>query len=103
MLPGETVILMAIAANKDASKELLTRPVDVTGEYIGYLYHSLIRRGYIRGGSLRGYQLTSMGRQALLAFLDKNENRTKEVTKRLRQLGIECGQEINRPSSIRSK
>ena len=42
MFPSEMVILMAIAVNKDTGKKLLTRPMDVTGEYIGYLYDSLV-------------------------------------------------------------
>ena len=96
MFPSEMVVLMATAVNKDASKKLLARPMDVVGEYIGYLYHSLVRRGYIKGGSLTGYQLTPKGRQALLKFLDKNENRVGDVIKRLRYLGIECGQEVDK-------
>lgn len=48
MFPNEMVILMAIAVGKDAGKELLTRPMDVTGEYIGYLYNSLVSRDYLK-------------------------------------------------------
>ncbi|MFC2001524.1 hypothetical protein ACFLUZ_03345 [Chloroflexota bacterium] len=89
MFPSEMVILMAIAVNKDTGKKLLNRPMDVTGEYIGYLYDSLINRGYLKGNGLLGYQLTSMGRETLLNFLRKNETRAKDTIKRLRQLGIE--------------
>ena len=96
MFPSEMVILMAIGSKKDAGKRLLTRPSDVTGEYIGYLYDSLVKRGYIKGGSLRGYQLTSIGRKALLEFLYKNENRAKDTIKRLHQLGIEYTQEMEK-------
>ena len=94
MFPSEMTILMAIAINRDIGKKLLTRPMDVTGEYIGYLYNSLINRGYLRGNRLTGYQLTSKGREVLLAFLYKNETTAKDAIKRLRQLGIEIGQEI---------
>ena len=94
MFPSEMVILMAIAANKDAGKNLLMRPTDVIGEYIGYLYDSLVRRGYLKGNRSRGYQLTPIGREALLEFLRKNENRAKDTIKRLQQLGIEHGQEM---------
>ena len=93
MFPSEMVILMAIAVNKDSGKKLLTRPMDVTGEYIGYLYDSLVRRGYIKCSSLRGYQLTPTGREALFEFLHKNETRVKDTIKRLQQLGIEISQE----------
>ena len=89
MFPSEMIILMAVAVNKDTGKKLLNRPMDVTGEYIGYLYDSLINRGYLKGNRLLGYQLTSMGREALSNFLHKNETRAKDTIKRLRQLGIE--------------
>ncbi len=94
MFPSEMVILMAIAANKDTGKKLLTRPMDVTGEYIGYLFDSLVSRGYLKGNRSRGYQLTPMGRESLLEFLHKNETRAKDTIKRLQQLGIESSQEI---------
>ena len=93
MFPSEMVILMAIAVNKYAGRKLLTHPVDVIGEYIGYLYNSLVNRGYIKGNRLIGYQLTSKGREALSEFLCKNEIRAIDTIKRLQQLGIEIGKE----------
>jgi len=100
MFPSEMVILMAIAANKDTGKKLLNRPMDVTGEYIGYLYDSLVNRGYLKGHRSTGYQLTTMGREALVAFLKNNGTRTKDVIKRLHLLGIEISpmqeQKINK-------
>ena len=96
MFPSEMVILMAISAIGDFGKELLTRPMDVTGEYIGYLYDSLVRRGYLTGNSSRGYQLTSKGRQALFEFLQGNKSRVTDTIKTLQQLGIESGQEIDK-------
>ena len=93
MFPGEMVILMAIAVNKAASKKLLNQPMDVTGEYISYLYDSLVRRGYIKCSTLKGYQLTAMGKEALLGFLYKNKGRTKDTIKRVQQLGTECSQD----------
>ena len=92
MFPSEMVILMAIAANKDTGKKLLNRPMDVTGEYIGYLYDSLVNRGYLKGHRSTGYQLTTMGREALVAFLHKNVTMAKDVVKRLHLLGIEISQ-----------
>ena len=96
MFPSQMVILMAIAVNRDAGKKLLTRPMDVTSEYIGYLYDSLVNRSYLRGNRSRGYQLTSIGREALLEFLHKNETKAKDMIKRLQQLGIEYTQEMDK-------
>ncbi len=93
MFPSEMVILMAIAVNKDAGKKLLNRPMDVTGEYIGYLYDSLVKRGYLKENNSRGYQLTSKGRESLLGFLHENRTRAKDTIKRLQQLGIDISQE----------
>ena len=93
MFPSEMVILMAITVTRNSGKELLTRPTDVIGEYIGYLYDSLVRRGYIKGSSSRGYQLTSKGMEALFEFLRENKARVKNTIIRLQQLGIEISQE----------
>ena len=90
------VILMAIAWTRDFGKELRTRPMDVTGQYISSLYDSLVRRGYIRGNKLKGYKLTSEGREALFEFLHRNKNRVKDTVRTLQKLGIEIGQEINK-------
>jgi predicted transcriptional regulator len=93
MLPSEMIILMAIVVNKKAGQKLLTRPMDVTGEYIGYLYNSLVSRGYLRGHSSTGYQLTPIGKEAILEFVQKNKTKAKDVVKRLRLLGIEISPE----------
>ena len=93
MFPSEMVILMAIAVSKDTGKKLLTSPSDVIGEYIGYLYDSLVNRGYLRGNRLTGYQLTSMGEEALLDFLHINETRAEYTIRKLQQLGIEFSPE----------
>ena len=89
MLPSEMIILMAIGVNKNTGKKLLTRPMDITSEYIGYLYDSLVIRGYIKGHSSTGYQLTVIGREAILEFVKKNKTRAEDVVKRLQLLGIE--------------
>jgi len=93
MFPSEMVILMAIATSRDSGKQLLTRPMDILGEYVGYLYDSLVRRGYIQEGNSRGYQLTSKGREALFEFLYKNKAGVKDPIKTLQRLGIEISQE----------
>ena len=93
MFPSEMVILMAIAMNKDTGKKLLSRPMDVTGDYISYLYNSLVNRGYLRGNKLTGYKLTSIGTEALSEFLHRNGTMAKDTIRRLKQLGIEINQE----------
>lgn len=96
MFPSEMVILMAIVVTEGSSKKPLTRPMDVTGEYIGYLCNSLVRRGYLGRNTATGYQLTSKGRQTLLEFIQKNKNRVNDAVKMLRQLGIEDSQAIKK-------
>lgn len=96
MLPGEMVILMAIAITRDYGKRLLTRPMDVSGKYVDNLYDSLIERGYLEREGSRGYQLTQKGRDALVEFLRQNRVRLKDTIKTLQQLGIEESQELNK-------
>jgi len=89
MLPSEMIILMAIVVNGKTSKKFLTRPMDITNEYIGYLYNSLVNRGYLKHRGLADYQLTPVGREAIFEFIRKNRSRSKDVVKRLQLLGIE--------------
>ena len=93
MFFGEMVILMAIEVAGDSGKKLLNL-MDVTSEYISSSYESLVRHGYLKGNSSRGYQLTSEGREALFEFLLENKTRVKEMIKMLQQLGVEAGDEI---------
>jgi len=94
MFLSEMVILMAIELARDSGKNLL-KPMDVTGEYVRSLYDSLVRRGYLKKSSLRGYQLTSEGRESLFEFLLENKTRAKNMIKTLQQLGIEASKEID--------
>lgn len=96
VFPSEIIILLAIAVARGSGKKLLTRPMDVTGEYIGYFYDSLVRRGYLQGNSSRGYRLTPKGREAILEFLQENETRINDTIKMLQQLGIESRQKMDR-------
>ncbi len=96
MLPGEMVILMAIALTRDSGKKLLTRPMDVSGEYIGNLYDSLVERDYLEGNNSGGYQLTWKGMAAVVEFLLQNKARIKDTVQALQQLGIKKSQEIDR-------
>ncbi len=95
MFPSEMAILMAVASTRDSGKKLLTRPMDVVGEYIGYLCDSLVNRGYLKKDDSKEYQLTSKGREALFGFLDENKIRVKDAVKTLQQLGIEINQEVD--------
>ena len=87
------IILMAIAVNKNGGQKLLTRPMDITGEYIGYLYNSLVTRGYLKGHRSTGYHLTTLGREAISEFLHKNGTKAKDIVKRLQLLGIDISPE----------
>lgn len=93
MLPSEMIILMATVVNTKTGNKLLTRQMDVTGEYIGYLYNSLVNRGYLKGHRTTGYQLTVIGREAVSDFIRKNRTRSRDVVKRLKMLGIEISPE----------
>jgi len=93
MLPSEMIILMAISMNKNTGQKLLSRPLDVTTEYIGYLYNSLVNRGYLRGRGSTGYKLTTLGREAIFDFIKKNNTKSADVVRRLRLLGIEISPE----------
>ncbi len=95
MFPSEAVILMAIAVARDSGKKLLTRPMDVVGEYIGYLYDSMVSRGYLKRDGSREYQLTLKGREALLEFLYENQDKVKDAIKTLQPLGIEINMEVD--------
>ncbi len=93
MLPSEMIILMATVVNTKTGNKLLTRPMNITGEYIGYLYNSLVNRGYLKGHRATGYQLTVFGREAISDFIKNNKTKSKDVVKRLKMLGIEISQE----------
>lgn len=101
MFPSEMVILMAIAGSGDAGKRLLSRPMDVAGDYIGYLYSSLVKRGYITGNGTKGYQLTTKGRQVLSEFLRANKTRFGDILETLQQLDIEIIQDKLQKEVIR--
>ena len=89
MFPSEMAILMAIAVTGNSGKNPLTRPMDVTGEYVAYLYNSLVKRGYLKGNASGGYHLTPKCREVLLEFLRRNETRVKDTIRTLQQMGIE--------------
>jgi len=96
MFPSEVAILMAIASTRDSGKKLLSRPMDVVGEYIGYLCDSLVKRSYLKRDGSREYQITPQGRTALLEFLYENQNKVKDAIETLQQLGIEINQKVDK-------
>ena len=95
MFPGEMVILLSIALSGDSGNSLISRPMDITNEYIGYLYDSLVRRGYLRKTSSTEYQLTSLGQEAMHIFLKENRGKARDIILALQQLGIESSQKID--------
>ncbi len=94
MFPSEAVILMAIAVPGGCGKKLLTRPLDVVGEYVDYLYDSLADRGYLKRDGSTEYQLTSNGKKALFEFLYGNKTSVEDTVRALQQLGIEINMEV---------
>ena len=96
MFPSEMAILVAITTDKHSSKQLLDRPSDVIGEYIGYLYNSLVNRGFIRGNRSRGFRLTPKGGETLKKFLLSEDTQARNTLRRLQQMNIEVGQKAKR-------
>ena len=94
MFPREMVILMAMALPGDSGVTLLNRPMDVMNEYVGYLYNSLVLRGYLKENGANGYELTSMGKETLTVFLNENRTQVEDIIKALQQLGIEGTRKI---------
>lgn len=89
MLPSEMIILLAIVVDRKKGNKLRNQPMDVTGEYIGYLYDSLVNRGYLKRQGATSYQLTSMGRETLFDFMRKNKTRSGDFANRLQLMGIQ--------------
>jgi len=96
MFPSEVAVLMAIVSTRDSGKKLLARPVDVVGEYIGYLCDSLVKSGYLKRDGSTEYQVTPQGRKALFEFLYQNKTEVKDAIKTLQQLGIEVSQRADK-------
>jgi len=89
MLPSEMELMLAIALNKNVGKKLANSPMDVITEYFVNLFNSLLSRGYLKGDRVKGYQLTPIGRAALMKLLQKNEARTQNTIRMLRILGVD--------------
>lgn len=96
MLPSELVILMAISINKRTGQKLLTNPLDVTSEYMSYLFNSLVNRGYLKGHRTTGFRLTTIGRDAVQTFIRKKGSKQMDIVERLRTVGINISPEQER-------
>jgi hypothetical protein len=73
MFPSEILILMSIEKAGGFSDKQLTRPIDVTGKYAGYLYDSLVSCGFLDGDKATGYHLAQKGREAIAEALTKQQ------------------------------
>ncbi len=96
MLPSEMTKLMALSASSGSDNKLLRSPGGVAGEYVGRLYDSLVRQGYLVEAGPSGYRFTEMGREAFLEFMQQNRTRMRHVVGSLQGLGIEIGPEMNK-------
>ena len=96
MFPSEMVILMAIASAGKPDEKLLARPLDVIGEYIGYLCSSLIKRNYLNDNRPGGYRLTAKGIETICEFIARNQNKADDIKIMLQQLGIDIDPKIAR-------
>ena len=94
MFPSEMVVLMAMASTGQSLSMPLGCPVDVSYDYVDYLYKSLVRHGYLKETTSRAYQLTVKGRLAIFNFLRQNETRAQDLAEALQNLGIETGEWI---------
>ena len=74
MFPSEIEILVATDKAGGYKKSQLNHSMDIVGEYIGYLYDSLVRRGFIGGNRLTGYRVTSKGRERIREHLSEGRD-----------------------------
>jgi hypothetical protein len=93
MLPSEMVILMAVTMNKHTDRKLSSGPLDITSEYISFLYNSLVKRRYLKGHPTTGFQLTALGDEVIQDFVRKNKSKDLDIVERLRLLNIELNPE----------
>ena len=96
MFPREMAILMAIAAARALQGQACVT-ADTSGTYVGHLYHSLVRRGYLTEDPSGDYRLTPMGKVAVRELLQRNENRGEDLVSVLERLRIEVDEETRQP------
>lgn len=95
MFPGEMLILMAIAKTGNSTNKMIIRSSNGTGEYVGLLCGSLVTRGYLKGSTVKGFNLTPKGKESIIIFLRQNKSRVNDTINVLKRLGIEKSQEID--------
>ena len=107
---GDIQILIAIGLKKTLRKSIINHKIAITNPYIGLSINSLISRGYLQKDRTKTYQLTSLGRKALVKILstydlDRLETlpdlwlqegeRAKEATANLRKLHDELSDKMS--------
>ena len=112
---GEMEILVSIGFNKTLQKRIVDHKLAITNPYIGLSINSMVNRGYLQKDRVKNYVLTSRGREVLVKILSeydfdklealpdlwlREEERTKEATKSLRQLQDELS---NKMKEIKEK
>ena len=106
---GEMEILVSIGFNKTLQKRIVDHKLAITNPYIGLSINSLVNRGYLQKDRVKNHVLTSRGREVLVKILSeydfdklealpdlwlREEERTKEATKSLRQLQDELSNKM---------
>ncbi len=100
MFTDEMIISMAIEEAGELVTYPINHPKEIKGNHIGYLCDSLVRHGYLTANSLKGYQLTPKGREAILweAMLlvrCKDKARAKSRMEGLERIYTEISQQID--------
>jgi len=72
MTKDEIDILLRIANNKCAFKQLMSSRVAIAHPFLGYLVDSLVKRGYLKGSKENGYQLTLKSKKAIMEHFRVN-------------------------------
>jgi len=85
MTKDEIDILIKFANNKYAFKQLIDSRMATAYPYFGYLMDSLLKRGYLNGSRVNGYQLTAKSNRAIKEHLKENERNNNKVFLNLRR------------------
>lgn len=107
MTKNEIDILIKIANNKCAFRQLMNSRVAIVHPYFGYLMDSLLKRGYLKGSRESGYQLTLKSNKAIMEHFRANggnsnsihlrhirESIAKDAIKKIGALGAKCGNKM---------
>ena len=82
--------------SEDTAKKIINRPMDLTGDNIGYLLHSLVRSGYLKGNRLIGYNVTPIVGETLLEFVREREAIVQDTIRKLNQVLAKHTQEMDK-------